>query len=234
MTATKQFSFARMASIIRRRVNKHIPMISILLLLWGAAGMAQAGASANDTNRPPKTQKGPSLDQILDSITGSELNHKGLVQSNLAIDQLVQRADVLMRKAGNERTKELNGKDPNSPVSHVLGQAIFALTDAGSYLLKLKELQDALIAVQAPAAGPNVDIHQICKDLNLQFKAVGTDIKNLKLSVKTLPLAQRTMAELIIWDMQSKLDSAIQKIRQRTLQIGKALTLESELKLETR
>jgi len=234
MIATKPFSFARMASITRRRVKMQIPMISILLLLWGAAGVAQAGASANDTNHPPKTQKGPSLDQILDSITGSELNHKGLDQSNLAIDQLVQRADGLMRKAGTERTKELNGKDPNSPVSHVLGQAIFALTDAGSYLLKLKELQTALIAVQAPAAGPNVDTHQTCKDLNLQFKAIGTDLKNLKLSVKTLPLAQRAIANLILWDMESKLDSAIRRIRQRTLQIGKALTLESELKLDAR
>ena len=209
-------------------------MISILLLLFGAAGVAQAGASVNETNRPPKTQKAPSLDKILDTITGSELNHKGLDQSNVAIDQLVEKADALMRKAGKERTKEMSGKNPNSPLSQVLSQAIFTLTDAGSYLLKLKELQNALIAVQAPAAGPKVDVHQTCKDLNLQFQAIGTDLKNLKLSVKTLPLPQRAIADLIIWDMESKLNSAIQRIRQRTLQIGKALTVDSELKLETR
>jgi hypothetical protein len=234
MIAKKQFSFTRMAAIGRRCVKKQVPMISILLVLAGAAGASQAKPAPDESSRPQKTQKAPTLDQILDNITGSELNHKGLDQSNLAIDQLVQKADALMRKAGKERTNQLNGKEPNSPLSHVLGQAIFALTDAGSYLLKLKELQNALIAVQAPAAVPKADAHQTCKDLNLQFKAIGTDLKNLKLSVKTLPLPQRAIADLIIWDMESKLNSAIQRIRQRTLQVGKALAVESELKLEAR
>jgi hypothetical protein len=235
MIAKKQFSIARLVSIGRRRAHRQIPMISILFLLLGAAGVAQASAySANQLSRPANPQKSPSLDQILDNITESGLDHQGLDQSNLAIDQLVQKANQLMRNATKERNKELAGKNPNSPASQVLGQAIFTLTNACSYLQELKELQNALIAVQAPAAGAKADAHQICKDLNLQFKAVGTDLSNLKLSIQSLPFPQKIIADLIIWDMQGRLDSAILRIRQRTLQVGKALKLESELPLEAR
>jgi len=218
----------------RRRVQRQIPVIGILFVLWAVAGAAQVKTSARETNRPQKAQTAPSLDQILDHLAQSRLNHEGLDQSNLAIDQIMQRADKLMRKADKERNKELNGKDPHSPLSQVLSRVILTLTDASSYLLKLKELQNALIAAQAPAGGPKIDAHATCKDLNLDFKAVRSDLTNLKLGIKTLPLGQRAIADVILWDVESRLNSAIHRIRQRTIQIGTALTLQSELDLEPR
>jgi len=186
----------------------------------------------HEIHPPPKAQNAASLDQMLDHLTDSALNHEGLDRSNLAIDQVVQKASRLIRKASKERDKEMHGKDPHSPFSRVLGQAILALTDANSYLLKLKELQNALITVPALTGGPAVDTHQTCKDLNRQFRAVLTDLTNLKLLIKTLPLPQRAIADVILWDMGSRLDSAIHRIRLRTIRIGTALALESELNLE--
>jgi len=59
-------------------------------------------------------------------------------------------------------------------------------------------------------------------------------LTNLKLGIKTLPLGQRAIADVILWDVESRLNSAIHRIRQRTIQIGTALTLQSELDLEPR
>ena len=101
------------------------------------------------------------------------------------------------------------------------------------YLLKLKDLQDDLIAVRASAGGPAVDGHEACKHLNLKYKAIGMDLGNLKLSVKRLPLPQKAIADVILWKGMSRVNSVIQKIRQRTLQVGAALNLGSELNLET-
>ena len=138
----------------------------------------------------------------------------------------------MIRKANRQRNKEIHGKNPHSPLSQLLGQAMLTLTDSNSYLLKLKDLQNALIAVQASTDSPKVDTHETCKDLNLEFKAVWTDLGNLKLSVKQLPLQQKAVADVILWETMSKLNSAIHRIRLRTLQIGAALKLESELYLE--
>src|SRR5208283_416118 len=99
---------------------------------------------------------------------------------------------------------------------------------------KLKDLQDDLIAVQASADGSKVDRHETCKDLNLEFKAIGTDLGNLKLSIKKLPLPQKAIADVILWNTKSRVNSVLQRIRQRTLQVGAALNLGSELNLETR
>ena len=60
------------------------------------------------------------------------------------------------------------------------------------------------------------------------------DLGNLKLSVKKLPLTQKAIADVILWKVMSRVNSVIQKIRQRTLQVGAALNLGSELNLETR
>jgi hypothetical protein len=232
MSADKQIPFATAASMNWRRVKRQISVISSLLVLSALAVAAPSRAPAPQTAPPVKTQKPPTLDQILDNITKSDLNHEGLRQSNLAIDQLVKKADDLSRKTAKERDKESSGKDPQPPGSKVLGQAILSLTDATSYLRKLQDLQNALIAVRAPSAAPAANAHQTCKDLNLKFKAISTDLNNLKLGIKTLPLAQRAIADLILWDVESQLNSAIDRIRQRTIQVGSALNLKSELDLK--
>jgi hypothetical protein len=195
-------------------------------------GAAQVKASPHEANRPQTVQHAASLDQFLDNLTESDLNQDGLAQSNLAIDRIVQKAQRLISKATKERAKQPQGKDALTPLSQVLGQVIDTLTDANAYLLKLKELQKDLMAVQPPADKPKVEAHETCKDLNLKFKAIGMDLKNLKLGIKTLPLPQRTIAEVIMWKVESKLNSAIQRIRLRTLRIGAALALQSELDLE--
>ena len=216
----------------RRRLQKHIPVISILLVFWAMAGTALARTSAPETNRPTSAQKEASLDQILDNLTKSPLDHEGLDHSNLAIDKIVQKSNKLIRRATRQRNKEINGRNPHSPLGQVLGQAIITLTDSNFYLLKLKDLQNTLIAVQASTDGPKVDPHETCKDLNLEFKAIWTDLGNLKHSIKNLPLQQRAIADVILWDTMARLNSAIQRIRLRTLQIGAALTLGPELDLE--
>jgi hypothetical protein len=233
MSAEQQIPSDGVSSLRWRRVKGQIPLIFLLLVLMAATGAAPAKAPAPQTAPPAKSQKPPTLDQILDNLTKSDLDHEGLRQSNLAIDQLVKKADDLIRKAGKERDKDLSGKNPQSPGSRVLGQVILALTDATSYLQKLKDLQNALVAVRAPAAAPKVDAHQTCKDLNLQFAAVLTDLKNLKQGVKSLSLTQRAIADVIAWEVESRLYSAIERIRQRTIQIGAALNLNSELDLES-
>ena len=227
-----QFFLACEASRNRRRVKRQISAIFIVVVLWAGADAAQTATSPHEINRPPKAQTAASLDQILDHLTDSKLNQEGLDQSNLAIDQLVQKANKLIRKAGKARNKELNGKDPQSPLGQVLGEAVLALTDSNAYLLKLKELQNALAAVQALTNGPKVDPHETCQELNLDFQAIGTDLRNLKLGIKTLPLGERAIADVIAWDVESRLNSAIQRIRLRTIRVGKALTLEPELDLE--
>jgi hypothetical protein len=232
MTAKEQISFTRAVSIKWPRVKRQIPVISALFAFCAAAVAAPSRAPAHEAHAPAQAQKSPTLDQILDNLTESELNPKGLAQSNLAIDQLAQKAGALMRKAAKQRTNELTGKDTYSPLGQVMGQVVLALTDANAYLDKLKELQNALIASGTPAAGPKVNTHQTCKDLNREFKAVSTDLKNLKLGIKTLPLPQRAIADMILWDMESRLNSAIDRIRQRTIKVGGALTLKSELTLE--
>jgi hypothetical protein len=200
---------------------------------------APARAPAPQTAPAPKTQK-PSVDQILDNLTKSDLDHDGLLQSNLAIDQLVKKANELIHKADKERGKESGAKTPPSPLNQVLGQAILTLTDAIAYLQKLKDLQIALIALRAPATAPaatpatapKVDVHQTCKDLNLQYKALWRDLNKLKLDIKTLPIVQRLIADVILLDVESQLYSAIERIRLRTIQIGAALNLKSELDLK--
>jgi hypothetical protein len=211
--------------------DKRFPIIPILLVLWAVAGVAPAEASQHEINPPPKAQSGSSVDQILNRLTDSALKHEGLDQSNLAIDQIVHEANQLIRKASKERDK-VHRKDAQSPFNQVLGQAILALTDANAYLLKLKELQNALMAVQGLTNGPAVDTHQTCKDLNREFNALLTDLTNLKLSIKTLPLPQRAIADVILWDVGSRLNTAIRRIRLRTIRIGTALSLESELNLK--
>ena len=121
-----------------RRVKGQIPLISLLLVLTTVAGAAPAKAPLPQTAPPAKSQKPPTLDQILDNLTKADLNHDGLNQSNLAIDQLVKKAGDLSRKVGKERDKGLSSKNPQLPASQVLGQLILALTDAASYLQKLK------------------------------------------------------------------------------------------------
>jgi hypothetical protein len=235
MTASeKEFPLARAESMYRRRAGRQIPVICVAFVLSAMMGAAQAGASTHETDCPPKAQNTATLDQMLDNITGSDLNHKGLDQSNLAIDQLVQRADKLTSKATRERNKEIKRGDLHSPLGQVLDQAVLMLSDSSSYLLKLKELQNALIAAQAAHDGPKVDAHETCKSLNREFKAIWTDLRNLKLGVKKLPFRQRAIADVIEWDVVSRLDSAIHRIQTRTLQVGTALTLDSELHLESR
>jgi hypothetical protein len=228
----KQFSFIRGTLANRWRGNSPISAISILLVLWAVAGAARANAAARETELPKKTQRGASLEQILDAVTKSELNPDGLDQSNLAIDQIVQRANKLIKKANKVRAKEITGTNAYTPLGQVMGQASLTLSDADSYLLKLKELQSAVLAARGHTGESKVDARETCKDLNVKFKAIWTDLKNLKLGVKTLPLRQRAIADVMLWDMEPKLISAIHKIRQRTLQIGSALTLESELELK--
>jgi hypothetical protein len=206
----------------------------ILLVFWAVARANPASASAPDPHRPQEAHGSGSLDQILDSLTESSFNHDGLEHSNLAIDQIVQKSNKLIRKAARQRTKEFNSRNPDSPLSHVLGHAILTLTDCNSYLLKLKDLQDDLIAVEGSAEGSKVDGHETCKDLNLEFKAIATDLGNLKLSIKKLPLPQKAIADVILWDTRSLVNSVLQRIRQRTLQVGAALNLGSELNPEAR
>jgi len=214
--------------------SRTFKVVSILLVFWAWVGADPAGASAPDPHRPQKAQGAASLDQILDRLTESAFDHDGLEHSNLAIDQLVQKSNKLIRKAARQRIKEFNSKNPDSPLSHVLGHAISTLTDCNSYLLKLKDLQRDLIAVQASADGSKVDGHETCNDLNLEFKAIGTDLGNLKLSIKELPLPQKAIADVILWDTGSRVNAVLLRIRQRTLQVGAALNLGSELNLETR
>ena len=214
--------------------SRTFKVVSILLVFWAVLGANPASASAPDPHRPQKAQGAASLDQILDSLTESAFDHDGLEHSNLAIDQIVQKSNKLIRKAARQRTKEFNSKNPDSPLSHVLGHVILTLTDCNSYLLKLKDLQDDLIAVQASADRSKVDGHETCKDLNLEFKAIGTDLGNLKLSIKKLPLPQKAIADVILWNTMPRVKSVIQRIRRRTLQVGAALNLGSELNLETR
>jgi ribosomal protein L22 len=209
-------------------------VVSILVVFCGVASANPASASAPDPHRPQKAQGSGSLNQILDSLTESAFNHDGLEHSNLAIDQIVQKSNRLIRKAARQRTKEFNSGNPDSPLSLVLGHVILTLTDCNSYLLKLKGLQDDLIAVEASADRPKVDGHETCKDLNLEFKAVAMDLGNLKLSIKKLPLPQKAIADVILLDTRSRVNSVIQRIRQRTLQVGAALNLGSELDLEAR
>jgi hypothetical protein len=235
MTASEKKSFfAHGASLNRRRVKNQMPVMAALLVSWAVMGADQVGVSAQETQGPKNTQHAASLDQLLDNLTESDLNKDGLDQSNLAIDRMVQKAHKLISKANKERAQQLHGKDARTPLSQVLGQASDTLTDANSYLLKLKELQNALIVAQTAADKPKVDAHETCKDLNLKYKAVGTDLQNLKLGLKTLPWQQRTVADVIAWRVESKLNAAILRIRLRTLQIGAALALRSELDLEAR
>jgi hypothetical protein len=209
-------------------------MISIFIALWAVAGVALAAVAVQEGKPPAKGAKAVSLDQILDRLADSTMDRTGLGQSNDAIDQLVERSNKLMRKAANERDKKMQGSDPHPALGQVLGQMILALTDANAYLLKLKELQSALMAGAAAGRGRAVDTHQICRDLNREFKAVWTDLTNLKLAVKTLPLAQRAIADVILWEAQSRLHSAIHRIRLRTIRVGAALALEADLDLEAR
>jgi hypothetical protein len=234
MSAEQQIPSSGVSSMRWRRVTSHITLLSLLFALATVAGAASAPAKepAPQTAPPAKSQKPPTLDQILDNLTKSDVDHEGLHRSNLAIDQLIKKADDLMRKAAKERDKDLSGKTSQSPGTRVLGQVILALTDATAFLQKLKDLQNALVAVRAPAAAPKVDAHQTYKDLNLQFAAVLTDLKNLKLGVKSLSFTQRAIADVIAWDVESRLYSAIERIRLRTIQIGAALNLNSELDLE--
>ena len=160
------------------------------------------------------------------------MNQEGLNQSNLAIDQIVQRANKLIGKTNRERTKEVKGNGTNSALGQVLGQASLTLTDAESYLLKLKELQKAVVVVQAHGVGTNVGARETCKDLSLKYKAIWTDLKNLKVAIQALPWRQRVVADVMVWKIEPTLIAAIQKIRQRTIQVGTALTLESELDLK--
>ncbi len=102
-------------------------MFSVFLVLSGTIGTAHATAAAHEIARP---QKAPSLDQILSVLTDSDLNCEGLDQSNLAIDQIVQKANRLIAKAARQRNKELKGKNPDSPLSKLLSQAIVTLTDS--------------------------------------------------------------------------------------------------------
>ncbi len=97
-------------------------------------------------------------------------------------------------------------------------------------MLKLKELQLALIANQSLADGPEIDTDEARKDLNAEFDAIWTDLRDLKLGVKTF--AQRAIVDVFVWDLSSKLYSAIRRIRLRTLQVGTALSLESESDLD--
>ncbi len=113
-------------------------VLSILLVFWAALGVNPANASAPDPHRSQKARGGASLDQILDSLTESAFDQSGLEHSNLAIDQIVQKSNKLIRKAARQRTKEFNSKNPDSPLSNVLGNVILTLTDCNSYLLKLK------------------------------------------------------------------------------------------------
>jgi hypothetical protein len=193
-----------------------------------------ASAAVPDPHRPQKNHGAVSLDQILDTLTESPFDPDGLAHSNLAIDQVVQKSNRLIRRATRQRAKESNSRNPDSPLGHVLGHVILALTDCNSYLLKLKDLQDDLIAIQASADGPKVDERETCKVLNLEFKAIGADLGNLKLSIKKLPLTQKAIADLLLWKTESRVNSALQRIRQRTLHVGAALNLRSELNLETR
>jgi hypothetical protein len=211
--------------------ERQIPILAILLVLCLGMTGAYAGSSSNELTRP---QKPPSLDKILDTLTDTDLDREGLDQSNIAIDQFVQRSNRLIGKASKQRSKELKGKNSDSPLSKLLGQAIVALTDSNSYLLKLKELQKTLIAVQSPADRPDIDPGEARKDLDLHYKAFRTDLQNLKLGVRTLPLGQRAIVDVLILDMGSKLNSAIQRIQRRALQVGMALTLESETDLNAR
>ena len=209
-------------------------LVSLLIVCWAVAGANPASASAPDPHRPQKVRSAPSLDQILDVLTDSAFDRDGLEHSNLAIDQILQKSNKLIRKAERQRTKQFNSGNPDSPLNHLLGHAILTLTDCNCYLLKLKELQDDLIAVQASAGGPKVDGPKTCQDLNLNFKAIGTDLGILKLSIKKLPLTEKVIAEVILWEKSSRLNSVIQRIRHRTLEVGAALNLGSELNLETR
>ena len=225
-----QFRFTRGMSTNRQPVKNRFLIISALLLLWTGLGVANASTSPQEINRP---RKSPSLDQILNTLTESDLSHEGLDQSNLAIDQIVQKANRLIAKASRQRAKELKGKTPNSPLSKLLAQAIVMLTDSNSYLLKLKELQNALVAAQSPADEADIDPDETFKDLTLEFDAIGTDLRNLKLSVKTLPLRERAIVDVFVWELGSKLYSAIHRIRERTVQVGTALALEADSDLET-
>lgn len=225
-----KFRFTRGMSIRQKSVKHRFCIISALLVLWTGLGATNASTSAQEINRPKKS---PSLDQILNTLTESDLSLEGLDRSNLAIDQIVQKANRLIAKASRQRAKELKGKNPNSPLTKLLSQAIVMLTDSNSYLLELKELQNALIAAQSPANGPDIDPDETFNDLTLEFDAIGTDLRNLKVGVKTLPLRQRAIADVFVWELGSKLYSAIHRIRERTVQVGTALTLESDSDLKT-
>ena len=231
MTASEHpFRYTRVSSMNWRRVRQHVSIFSVFLVLSGTMGAAHAKAAAHEIAR---SQKAPSLDQILDALTDSGLNYEGLDRSNLAIDQIVQKANRLIAKAARQRNKELKGKNPDSPLSKLLSlQAIVTLTDSNSYLLKLKELQLALIATQSLADGPEIDTDEARKELNVEFDAIWTDLRDLKLGVKTLPLRQRAIVDVFVWDLSSKLYSAIRRIRSSTLQVGTALSLESESDLD--
>jgi hypothetical protein len=225
-----KFRFVRGMSINRKSVRNRFLIISALLVLWTGISVANASTSPQEINRP---RKSPSLDQILNTLTESDLSHEGLDQSNLAIDQIVQKANRLIAKASRQRAKELKGKNPNSPLNNLLAEAIVMLTDSNSYLLKLKELQNALIEAQSPASDSEIDPDQTFKDLTLEFDTIGTDLRHLKVGVKTLPLRQRAIADVFVWELGSKLYSAIHRIRERTVQVGTALALESDSDLET-
>jgi hypothetical protein len=228
----RPFPFTRGAVPNRQRVKNQISAVALLLVWCVSAVAARAGVVSHETKRANGDQHGPTLDRILDTVTESPLNQEGLDQSNVAIDQIVRRANRLIGKTNRERAKENNGSGTNSPLGQVLGQASLTLTDADGYLLKLKELQKAAVATQTGGIEAKEDAREMCKDLSLKYKAIWTDLKNLKVAIKTLPWRQRVLADFMVWKMEPTLISAIQKIRQRTIQVGTALTLEAELDLK--
>jgi hypothetical protein len=85
----------------------------VFFVLWAIGGTPLADASAPETHRSQRVQDATSLDQILDNLMGSALNPEGLDHSNLAIDQIVQKSNKLIRKASRERNKVINGKNQN-------------------------------------------------------------------------------------------------------------------------